>query len=86
MTGEDKMFELITQMYSEFKSFKDEMLGFKGEMLEFKKDITEKVDSIDRTVIKIENVHGDKLSALFDGWKQNTEQLERIENQVSRRL
>ena len=42
------------------------------------------VSSINKTVIKIENEHGEKLSALFDGWKQNTEQLARIENEVSR--
>ena len=40
--------------------------------------------SIHKIVIKIENEHGEKLSALFDGWKQNTEQLKRIEQEVSR--
>ena len=91
MTNEDKMFELMTQMYSEFRGFKTEMLdfktemlGFKTEMLDFKTEITEKVDSINKTVIKVENEHGKKLSALFDGWKQNTEQLEKIEKEVSR--
>jgi peptidoglycan hydrolase CwlO-like protein len=112
MANEDKVLELMTQMYSEFK-------GFKSEMLEFKKDVTEKVSSMDekvssmdgkissmdekvsfmdgkissldekvssinKAVIKIENEHGTKLSALFDGWKQNTDQLYRIEKEVSR--
>lgn len=74
----------MTKMYSEFSEFKKDMTEFKNDMTEFKKDNTETVNSINKTVIKIENEHGKKLSALFDGWKQNTEQLERIEKEVSR--
>ena len=48
------------------------------------KGIKETVNSINNTVVKIENGHGEKLSALFDGWKQNTEQLDRIEKEVTR--
>jgi len=65
---------------SEIKGIKEENKGIKEEI----KGIEEIVNSINNAVIKIENVHGDKLSALFDGWKQNTEQLKRIEKEVSR--
>jgi len=119
MNNEDKMFDLITKMYSDFSDFKKDMIdfkedmtdfkedmtGFKKDMTDFRKDITgksdsledgqsilvvavkeikETVDSINKTVIRIENDHGEKLSALFDGWKQNTERLDRIEKEVSR--
>lgn len=57
---------------------------FQKLVLEKLTNLDEKVSSIDRTVIKIEIEHGNKLSALFDGWKQNTEQLQRIEQEVSR--
>ena len=37
-----------------------------------------------KIVLKIENDHGKKLSALFDGYKQNSEKLDRIAAEVSR--
>jgi archaellum component FlaC len=53
--------------------------------------IEKKVDSIEsevkeikKTVINIENDHGDKLKALFDGRQQHLDQLDRIEKEVSR--
>ncbi len=58
---------------------KDELAGVKAD-----------VKSIKETVIKIENEHGQKLAALFDGYKQNSEiltdhtlRLERIEDKVT---
>jgi hypothetical protein len=35
-------------------------------------------------VVKIENDHGQKLGALFDGYKLNSEKLERIESEVTK--
>ena len=70
---EDKTFELLSKMYSDFSEFKKDLTVNV-------KDLTVKVDDLSNVVIKIENVHGQKLEALFDGWKQNTEQLERIED------
>lgn len=50
-----------------------------------------KVDSIEadlketkERVINIENDHGKKLDLLFDGYKQNADKLDRIEEEVSR--
>ena len=37
-----------------------------------------------KIILKIENEHGQKLSALFDGYKQNSEKLDRIAAEVSR--
>jgi chromosome segregation ATPase len=42
------------------------------------------VSSINKTVVKIENEHGEKLAALFDGYEQNSNKLDRIEKEVSR--
>jgi archaellum component FlaC len=53
--------------------------------LEKKVDSMEKkVDAIDKTVIRIENEHGNKLTALFDGHKQNADKLDRIEKEVTK--
>ncbi len=42
------------------------------------------LESIKKTVIHIEDDHGKKLQALFDGHTQLNNQLERIENEVTR--
>lgn len=66
----DKVLDLLEKMYGEFGQFKKET---ETELREIKK-----------TVIHIENDHGDKLKALFDGYVQNSEKLTRIEQEVSR--
>ncbi len=38
---EDKLFDLMTQMYVEFKDFKKDMTDFKEDMTDFKKDMTD---------------------------------------------
>jgi hypothetical protein len=61
---EDKTFSLLEKMYSELVTFKE--------------DAKEGFDDIEKTAIKIEQEHGKKLDVLFDGCKQNSEQLARI--------
>ena len=73
----EKMFELLEKFYGEFSQFKKET------ETRFDK-LHEKIDKIDNIVIHIENDHGDKLKALFDGYVQNSEKLDRIEKEVSR--
>lgn len=68
----EKLFELMEKMYLELKDIKKEA-----------KSNTEKIDSVEKTVIRIENDHGKSLEALFDGYKQNAEQLNRIEKEVA---
>ena len=80
----EKLFEFMEKIYSELQSTKIEMReGFKE--LRIGKEILEnKVDSIEKTVLKIEDEHGKKIEALLDGYKQNSEQLNRIETEVSK--
>ena len=68
----EKLFQLMEKMYVELKDIKKEV-----------KCNTEKKNNVEKTVIRIENDHGKRLEALFDGYKQNTEQLNRIEKEVS---
>jgi len=68
----EKLFELMEKMYMELKDIKKEA-----------KSNTEKINSVEKTVIRIENDHGKSLEALFDGYKQNAEQLNRIEKEVA---
>lgn len=66
----------MEKMYGEMQEMKSEMAQMKTKV--------DKIDSIEKTVLKIENDHGKKLEALFDGYKQNTEKLDRIEAKVSK--
>lgn len=81
MKGEEQLFDLISKMYGEmqegFKEIRQEMNGgFK--------EVRDRLDRVENTVVRIENEHGKKLSALFDGYVQHSDQLDRIEKEVSK--
>ncbi|WIV11842.1 hypothetical protein [Proteiniborus sp. MB09-C3] len=84
MSGNEQLFELMSKMYGEMQEgFKD----VKGRLdkVEGRFDGVEgELASVKKTVIHIENEHGKKLQALFDGHTQINSQLERIENEVTR--
>lgn len=64
---------------------KVDSLEVKVDSLEGKVDSLEvKVDSLEKTVLRIEHDHGEKLSALFDGYEQNSKKLDRIEQEVAK--
>ena len=67
---ENKTFELMEKMYSMMQE------GFK--------EVNHKLENMEKRVIIIELDHGKKLDALFDGHLQNSQQLERIEVEVSK--
>ncbi len=68
---EDKTLEILTKMYSE--------------MTEQFKQMNDKLDKkADKTdIVRLENELKPKVEVLFDGNKQHTDILERIENKVS---
>ncbi len=57
-----------------------ELTEVKGELTEVKADVR----FTKETVVKIENDHGQKLKALFDGYELHSEKLDRIEQEVSK--
>jgi len=59
---EDKTFELLEKMYVEFS--------------EFRKETNTRLDKVEGHIIRIENEHGQKLDALFDGYKHLHEKQE----------
>ncbi|UZW13237.1 hypothetical protein OSC52_15475 [Clostridium pasteurianum] len=73
----EKIFDLITKMYADLKN---EIGGVKNELGEVKT----RLGNVEKTVIKIEDEHGKKLGALFDGYKQNSEKLEEIKKEVAK--
>ena len=75
--GEEKVFELMTQMYAEMQKGFQHLYGrLTG--------VEERLTIVEKTVVKIEVEHGQKLSALFDGYIQNSEKLDRIETEVAK--
>lgn len=69
---EDKVFELLTEMYSKMtEQFK-----------EVNRKLDEKADKSD--IVRLENELNPKVQALFDGYKQHSDILERIEKEVTR--
>ena len=95
---EDKTFQLLEKMYSELTEFRKETTtrfdivendinGLKEDVNGLKEDVNgleEDVNGLKKDVLRIEQNHGKKLDALFDGYIQNTQQLEKIEKEVSR--
>jgi predicted nucleic acid-binding Zn-ribbon protein len=73
----EKLFEFMEKMYADLK-------GEIGTLKLGQEDLKKEVSEIKKTVIKIEDDHGKKLETLFDGYKQNSEQLNRIETEVSK--
>lgn len=71
---DDKLFELVEKMYSDLKN----------EISSVKKDLTNEIRTVGNRVLKLENDINPKIEVLFDGYKQNTETLERIEKEVSK--
>jgi hypothetical protein len=71
---DDKLFELVEKMYSDLKN----------EISSVKKDLTNEIRTVGNQVLKMENEIKPKIEVLFDGYKQNTETLERIEKEVSK--
>lgn len=80
----EKVFNLLETMYADLKG---EITGLKGEITGLKEgqeEIKLRLGKVENTVTKIENEHGKKIDALLDGYKQNTEQLTRIEQEVAK--
>lgn len=84
MNNEDKLFDFMTMMYNEmqngFKKVDDRFNRIESDMENIKADLKETKER----VIHIEDDHGKKLIALFDGYKQNSDKLDRIEKEVSK--
>lgn len=81
---EKELLELIaaqvSKLTTQFDSLTTQVDTLTKDMAEIKPRLT----SIENTVIRIENDHGQKLGALFDGYKLNSEKLDRIEEEVAK--
>jgi archaellum component FlaC len=78
---ENSTFELLTKLYSEmtgrFDKMEKDISGVKDELSGVKNEVL-------MINMRIEHDIMPKLEVLFDGYKQNTEQLSRIEVEVTK--
>lgn len=73
----DQRFEQVDQRFEQVDQRFEQTDGkFRG--------INQRLDTLEKTVLRIENDHGEKLQALFDGQTQIIDRLDRIENEVTR--
>ncbi|ABR46478.1 conserved hypothetical protein [Alkaliphilus metalliredigens QYMF] len=81
---DDKLFQLMEKMYSEMQEgFKK--VNTKLDSVESRMSSVEfRMDKVEKTVLNMEDSHGKKLDVLFDGYKQNSEKLDRIEEEVNK--
>ncbi|NLY45646.1 MAG: hypothetical protein GX053_06610 [Tissierella sp.] len=95
---EDKTFELLEKIYLELRQFKQETnerfdgIDSKFDGIDSKFDgidsrfdgIDSRLDRVEGRIVKIENDHGQKLNALLDGYKQNSEAITQINHKLDR--
>lgn len=74
---DDKMFELMEKMYVELQGLKSGQEQIKTDVSDIRKDI-QKLGS------KIDGEIAPKSEALLDGYKQNSEKLEEIDEKIDR--
>ena len=79
----DEVLDVITKMYAEMQK------GFSRVDKRFEQ-IDKRFDKVDERIDKLENLlrieheHGEKLSALFDGYKQNSEKLDILDKKADK--
>ena len=77
----------LDEVKTDLDEVKTDLGEVKTDLDEVKTDLDEvktDLDEVKIRVIRIENDHGLKLNALFDGYKQNAEKLDRIEKAVAK--
>lgn len=69
----EKLFELMEKMYAEMQDIKKDVKGNSN-----------KIDNLEKIVLRMEQNHGQRLEALFDGYIQNAHKIDKIEREVSK--
>lgn len=94
MNNEERILTMLDTMNTRLEQLTTDMSDIKGRMERVEDEvgginirmggIDERVRNIEGIAVRIENDHGQKLDALFDGYKQNADRLDRIESEVTR--
>lgn len=74
----------IQSMDGKIQSMDGKIQGMGERMEEGFKEVKSEIKELKKRVMIIEQEHGEKLDLLFDGYKQNSDKLDRIENEVTK--
>lgn len=95
MNNEEKILGLLEKIYIDLhdtkqdlrdtkKNFQETNDSLRAEMQKGFEAVNLELQEVKNAIVRIENDHGQKLSALFDGYKQNSDKLDRIEVEVAK--
>ena len=70
----------MTEVKGQLAGVEDRLTGVEGVVVR----VEDRLTGVEGVVVRIENNHGQKLGALFDGYKLNSEKLDRIEAEVTK--
>ena len=76
---EDKIFELIEKMYNEMQN------GFREvckDIIRLDRKVDDKVDDVRQDIVRLENKMDENHKALYDGYKQNSEAVTEIREDI----
>ncbi|MEL7565236.1 MAG: hypothetical protein AAGU27_10165 [Dehalobacterium sp.] len=73
----------MTEMRQDINKIEDRVTRIEDRVTRTEDRVTKIEDNVTKTNMQIENNISPKISALFDGWQQHTNQLNRIEEKVS---
>jgi uncharacterized protein YaaN involved in tellurite resistance len=81
----EKIFNLMEKMYADLKGGQEKLYTeLKGSQDKMYTELKDSINNLEKIVLRIEQDHGQKLEALFDGYKQISENLDRVEQEVSK--
>lgn len=81
--GDRELLELIAAQVGKLTTDMGKLTTDMGKLTTDVDEIKGRQVRIENTVLRIEQDHGKKLEALFDGYQQNSDRLDRIETSVS---
>ncbi|MDF2548256.1 MAG: hypothetical protein K0R93_3154 [Anaerosolibacter sp.] len=73
---EDKLFEMLTKMYSDMQEMKANMVT--------KQELQEGFHKTNQAITRLENKMDESHKALYDGYKQSIEGIHELRNQVDK--
>lgn len=76
------LFELMTKMYGEMQKMMGEISNVKSEVKDVKEELVTVKTEVTKTNMTIENDVKPRIEALFDGYKQNTESINKLSDKV----
>ena len=77
----------MNEMQQDMSNMKQDMSNMKQDMSNMKQDMSSmnnKLTSLEQNMVRLENKVDEKLSALFDGYSQNTEAINLLNEKVDK--